>query len=88
MLKEGRLYTCTVAPNIEHFNRYFNKNLYLSDRDSIDIYKAETIGEITDFLAKPIPFCRYCNVAGREYGLEWEQSKKNISEWVKEALNE
>lgn len=25
MLKEGKLYTCTLIPNIEHFNKYFNK---------------------------------------------------------------
>lgn len=83
MLKDGWLYTCTVAPNIEHFNRKFGQTLYLSEKDSIDIYKAESIDEITKFLASPIPFCRYCNVNGREYDLEWGQSTKSISEWVK-----
>ncbi|MCI9123505.1 MAG: radical SAM protein [Eubacterium sp.] len=82
MLKDGRMYTCTVAPNIEHFNNYFGADLYLSEKDSIDIYQAQTITQITDFLAKPIPFCRYCNVAGRRYGIEWGQSKRDLSEWT------
>lgn len=84
LLKNGRLYTCTVAPNIEHFNNYFHQNLSLSEADSINIYKAKSFEEIADFLAKPIPFCRYCNVNGREYGLKWGQSSKDISEWVKD----
>lgn len=83
MLKNGRLYPCTVAPNIEHFNKYFHKDLVLSEADSIDIYKAKSFEEIAKFLAKPIPFCRYCNVSGREFGLKWGQSKRKITEWVK-----
>ena len=82
MLKNGKLYTCTVAPNIEHFNKYFNKSIPLTDRDGIDIYKAQTIEEILDFLSKPIPFCKYCNVNGRTFGHEWGRSKKEIEEWT------
>lgn len=85
MLKNGRLFTCTVAPNIEHFNWYFGENVVLSELDSIDIYQAESMEQITEFLSKPIPFCRYCNVAGREFGLTWGKSEKDISEWTKES---
>lgn len=81
-LKNGKLYTCTIAPNIEHFNKYFNKNIPLTDRDGIDIHKAQSIDEILEFLAKPIPFCKYCNVKGRTFGHKWEISKKDISEWI------
>lgn len=81
-LKNGKLYTCTVAPNIEHFNKYFNKNIPLTERDGIDIYKAKDINEILTFLAKPIPFCKYCNVQGRTYNHKWGISKKDISEWT------
>ncbi len=83
MLKEGRMYTCTVAANIEHFNRYYGTSVELSEQDSIDIHSVESLNEITEFLAKPIPFCRYCNVNGREFGHTWGQSKKEISEWLK-----
>jgi len=82
MLKNGKLYTCTVAPNIEHFNKYFGKDLPLTDYDGIDIYKANNIQEVLQFLAKPIPFCRFCNVNGRTFGHKWEISKKDISEWT------
>ena len=81
-LKEGKLYTCTVAPSIEHFNKYFNKNIPLSPRDGIDIHEAKNINEILEFLAKPIPFCKYCNVNGRTYGHKWGISKKEMKEWV------
>ena len=27
MLKDGKLYTCTLIPNIEHFNKHFKKKL-------------------------------------------------------------
>ena len=74
-LKEGRLYTCTVAPNIEHFNKYFKTNLPALDEDSIDIYKAITAQEIYNFLCKPIPFCRYCYVDKRTYGNPWKRSQ-------------
>ena len=82
MLKDGKIYTCTVAPNIEHFNKYFGKDLPLTDYDGIDIYKANNIQEVLQFLAKPIPFCRFCNVNGRTFGHKWEISKKDISEWT------
>ena len=81
-LKDGRLYTCTVAPNIEHFNKFFDKNIPLSSRDGIDIYEAENYDEILSFLAKPIPFCRFCNVKGRTFSHKWRLSKKELEEWV------
>ena len=81
-LKQGKLYTCTVAPNIDQFNQYFGKNIPLTNRDGIDIHKAQNIDEILEFLAKPIPFCKYCNVNGRTFGHPWGVSKKEIEEWI------
>ena len=82
MLKNGRLYTCTLIPNIEHFNKYFNKNLEVCDDDSIDIYKAKNKEEIFDFLAHPVPFCRYCNPDIKDYSFNWEPTTKKIDEWT------
>ncbi len=82
MLKDGRLYTCTIAPNIKHFNKFFNKKLCLTDEDGINIYEARDMAEILNFLARPIPFCKYCNVQCRTYGGHWEISKKQIEEWI------
>ena len=82
-LKNGKLYTCAIAPNIEHFNKFFGKNLALENKDGIDIYKAKSEKQILTFLAKPIPFCKYCNVQGRVFGKnQWGISKKSIEEWT------
>lgn len=81
-LKNGKFYTCTVAPNIGHFNKYFNMDLPISDRDSIDIYKAQSAQEIFEFLSKPIPFCKFCYVEKRSFGHPWQRSKKDIKEWT------
>lgn len=81
-LTKGRLFTCTVAPNIEHFNKFFNKNIPLTNDDYIDIYKAQNEEEILHFLCRPIPFCKYCYVKKRSFGNEWQRSKKDIKEWT------
>lgn len=47
-----------------HFNKFFDKNIPLVDKDGIDIYKAKSMKEILEFLSKPIPFCGYCKVNG------------------------
>jgi len=85
-LNKGRLYTCTVAANIGHFNKYFNMDLPISARDSIDIYKAQIAQDIFEFLSKPIPFCRYCYVDKRTFGISWKRSHKDIKEWQSKIL--
>ena len=82
MLKNGRLYTCTIIPNIDHFNKYFNTNMEVCEEDSIDIYKVKDKDQIFDFLSKPVPFCRYCNPDVKDYSLEWEPTNKKIDEWI------
>jgi MoaA/NifB/PqqE/SkfB family radical SAM enzyme len=81
-LNNGKIYTCPTIPCVQYFNSYFNQNLQVSPDDYIDIYKVNTINEIFDFLCKPKPFCRYCNIRSIVYGLEWGISKKYISEWT------
>lgn len=81
-LRKGKLFTCTVVPNIGHFNKYFNMNLATSASDSIDIYKAQSAQEIFEFLSKPIPFCRYCYVDKRTSENPWKRSSKDIKEWT------
>lgn len=81
-LKNGKLFTCAMFPHIEHFNKRFGKKLEITGRDYIDIYKAKNIGEIMDFLATPVPFCRYCNLDKVTHNHEWSVTKKEISEWT------
>lgn len=82
IISDGKIYTCGVIPSIKHFNKYFQKDLQVCDKDYIDIYKIKNLDEIFDFLRKPVPFCRYCNTNKPVYNIDWAISKKEISEWV------
>jgi MoaA/NifB/PqqE/SkfB family radical SAM enzyme len=80
--KDGKFYTCAAPAMIDIFNDYFNKNLGEGQENGIDIHKAKNIEEILNFLAKPIPFCRYCDMDRWTYNHEWGISKKEITEWT------
>ncbi|MBQ2883882.1 MAG: 4Fe-4S cluster-binding domain-containing protein [Alphaproteobacteria bacterium] len=82
MLKNGKLYPCTVVPNIDVFNRYFKQNVQVCEKDYIDIYKAESAEEIMEFLTNPIPACRYCQPQNWTAGIEWKTTTFNIREWA------
>lgn len=82
-MKNGKLYPCNTTACIEHFNRYFGKNLKLiPGKDYLELEKVRDIQEVFEFLITPPPFCKYCNRAGVTFGHDWEVSKKDISEWV------
>ncbi|MGL5271454.1 MAG: radical SAM protein [Selenomonadaceae bacterium] len=81
-LKQGKMFTCTVIPNICHFNSFFGSALQVSDADSIDIYKAKSAQEILDFFARPVPFCKYCDTLHVKNNIKWDISKKDINEWT------
>ncbi|MDR2098028.1 MAG: radical SAM protein [Spirochaetaceae bacterium] len=82
-LREGKIYQCPESAYIGIFNEYFNLNLAVSEKDYIDIYKAGSMNEILEFLCNPAPFCRYCTNQGT--ASEWRTSKREISEWAKDA---
>lgn len=81
-LKNGKLFTCGLPSNIEHFNNFFKTNLEITKYDYIDIYEANNYNEILQFLAKPIPFCRYCNINKWHSIGKWTISKKDIQEYI------
>ncbi len=76
VLHDGRMYPCEIIPTVRHFNRYFSADLAVTGDDSIDIHEAGSMGEILAFLAKPVPFCRYCDVKNRLCGIKWETSSE------------
>lgn len=80
-LRDGKLYPCSIPPNIHHFNSYFNQSIPICEEDGIDIYNTESMDKVLKFLAKPIPFCRYCFVCYRLYKQKWGISAKQIEEW-------
>ncbi len=81
-LKEGKLYTCTLIPNIVHFNTYFHKDMQVLDGDGINIYEADDADQILEYLAKPTEFCKYCNLYESKFSIEWGISRKSIEEWI------
>ncbi|WP_020003378.1 radical SAM protein [Brachyspira innocens] len=81
-LSDGKLFTCGLPANINAFNSYFSMNIKVTEHDYIDIYKAKDYNEILQFLAKPMPFCRYCDIT-KWHGIgRWETSKRNIEEYI------
>jgi uncharacterized radical SAM superfamily Fe-S cluster-containing enzyme len=72
---------CSTIAYIEHFNRYFNKNLQVTDGDFVDIHKIKDIREILEYLAKPCDFCRYCDNS-KKTDHRWRVSKKEINKLV------
>lgn len=81
-LRHGRIYGCDMAAYAHHLIKKFDLPLHESRRDSIDIYKAKSAEEIMEHCAKPIPFCRYCNVPGQTDGEPFCQSRRDRYEWI------
>jgi hypothetical protein len=81
-LENGKLATCPIPFVIKHFNKYFNLNIPVTEKDYIDIFNIKDVDEIYDFLCKPVPICAYCNLKGINYGIKWDLSKKEMTEWV------
>ncbi len=80
-LKHGRIFTCPMAAHAHIAKDFFGLNLELSADDSISIYQVKTMREISEFLVKPIPFCRYCDLKKKPKQMEWKVSKKEVGEW-------
>lgn len=84
-LDNGKIYTCSLIPYVKYFNKQFGKDLALTPKDYIDIYEeAESIDDVLDFVCKPMPFCRYCNIKGMTGNIKFGISKKEITEWIGE----
>lgn len=81
-LKDGRLYPCSIISHVNYFNDYFDQNLPVTQEDSIDIWEAQSLEEIMDFVSRPVPFCRFCNIRSRQGGQKWKMGKQEISEWT------
>lgn len=77
---DGKLYPCFVASNIKHFNKRFKQHIPITDKDYIDVYKAENINQLLDLLYNPVPFCKYC--AAFEFNKPWGYGNQDISEWT------
>ena len=79
-LRDGQFYICPQAAYINIFNKYFNVNLEITDKDYLDIYKCSK-DDIFTYINNPIPFCKYCVRPIKVVG-EWRSSKKIIDEYI------
>jgi hypothetical protein len=82
VLKDGKFYMCPVSAHIGIFNKYFNQNLPLTDKDSVDIFSAASWKDFSVFSAKPVPFCRYCDLKDWHAHSQWQASTKQIEEYI------
>lgn len=81
VLRNGRLYMCPLSAYIHHFNGYFGKNFKIDSSDSLDIHQAEGFTVLSEFLSRPVPFCRYCQIGKREL-FPWKPSNREINEYI------
>lgn len=83
-LRDGRMYPCDIAAHAVHLKKYFDLDIQLSGRDSVDIYSVDSGAELLEALAKPIPFCQYCDVVDIDKLItcDWGISHKDRYEWL------
>jgi MoaA/NifB/PqqE/SkfB family radical SAM enzyme len=81
-LDNGKLYPCSLIPYVKYFNARFSENLEVTDKDYMDIHKAGSIADVLDFISRPAPFCRYCNLKATKWDVGFGVSKKSIEEWT------
>jgi MoaA/NifB/PqqE/SkfB family radical SAM enzyme len=81
-MKDGIIYPCNTIAGIEHFNKYFNKNLEVSPEDILELSRVKNMTEVYEFLCSPKSFCKYCDRKGIEFGITYGNSKKDIGEWT------
>jgi ribosomal protein L37AE/L43A len=83
-LEDGKLDPCGFPLLVRHFNRYFDNREYKfaapTEEDYVDIFKVNSLDEILEKIANPIPYCRYCTLKFSHP--KWEPSSVEIGEWV------
>jgi MoaA/NifB/PqqE/SkfB family radical SAM enzyme len=81
-LRDGKIYSCSTPAHIKFFNKYFDKDLIVTESDYADLSKIKNKKELIDFLCRPPEFCRYCKTMETGFGETWDISKKEITEWL------
>lgn len=83
-LLNGKLYLCSILPNIDKINEYFGTSFPLRENiEYVDIYKLKNPDEFFDKIGKPLDFCKYCNKKKLNF-VRWSKSKMERSEWILE----
>jgi len=82
ILREGNIYPCAKVANSRYFNSKFHTNMQMTKSDYIDIYSIDSYDTLANFLSRPVPFCRYCDIAHITEGNTWELSNRELTEWT------
>ena len=83
-VREGRIYTCNIRAFADIFCSAFGIGMELSPQDSLDLRQDLTSEQVMEFLSRPIPFCRYCNIRRRDDGHIWRTCVEaaEIHDWM------
>jgi hypothetical protein len=79
-LRNGKLYSCGLPANLHIFNKYFQKNIPVTEVDYINIHDNVSGADIVNFLNSPKPICSYC--LPRWPAFKWGISRRRQSEWT------
>ena len=82
VITDGKFHSCSILPFIHRFNKFFKKNLLVSENDYIDIHKVKDFNELVSFSKKPPPFCRYCDIKNRRSIGKWSRSNRTLDEYI------
>lgn len=81
-VSNGKVYNCATMANIKHFNKCYDVQYELCEDDCVDIYKVTNAEDMLQKLCNPKPFCRFCSIDNRKYGVKWKASELSIEEWT------
>ena len=84
-LRDGKIYLCALPANLHIFNKYFQRNIPVTEADSINIHDNVSGTDIVNFLESPKPICSFCLVKWPAF--KWGISKKRQSEWTLTLYN-
>jgi len=82
ILRDGRLYPCAYAAYSDLLiERFGLPALEPTEADSISIGGESAPWEIFDFLCRPVPWCRFCDV-DHVSTYAWARSDRTLAEWT------
>jgi hypothetical protein len=79
-LRDGKIYLCGFPANLHIFNKYFQKNIPVTEADYMNIHDNVSGTDIVNFLDSPKPICSFCLVKWPTF--KWGFSEKRQSEWT------
>ncbi|MCL1947124.1 MAG: radical SAM protein [Chitinivibrionia bacterium] len=80
-LKDGKIYLCAEIFCSKYLQTAFNVNFSISQNDFLVLDEINNLREISDFISRPAPFCRYCASEESKWQ-RWKISEKKKEDWI------